>query len=43
MAGIVKDQSRPALVTPDPRAQAESMFQTAIRLQADAHDDRVSP
>jgi hypothetical protein len=44
MAGIVKDPSRRALVGPDPRGQAETMLHTAIRLQADAHDDdRVSP
>ena len=43
MARIVKNRSGPALVAPDARAQAGTMFQTTIRLRADAHDDRISP
>ena len=43
MAGIVKDRSRPALVTPTRRAQAEAMSQTTFRLRADALKDRISP
>ena len=43
MAGIVKDRSDPALVAPEARGQAGTMFQTTIRLRADAHDDRTPP